>query len=80
MSKFVEIGDTSEDTTDSGNMLTLFAVFIILTVCSYVIYSGMEDQNSDSDLSDDFSDSDEKINEDDYERKLAIPDESSEEE
>ena len=78
MSKFVEIGDTSEDTTDSGNMLTLFAVFIILTVCSYVIYSGMEDQ--DSDLSDDVSDSDEKINEDDYERKLAIPNESSEEE
>ena len=61
-------------------MLTLFAVFIILTVCSYVIYSGMEDQGSDSDLSDDISDSDEKINEDDYERKLAIPDESSEEE
>lgn len=80
MLKFVEIGDTSEDTTDSGNMLTLFAVFIILTVCSYVIYSGMEDQDSDSDLSDDTSDSDEKINEDDYERKLAIPDESSEEE
>ena len=77
MSKFVEIGDTSEDTTDSGNMLTLFAVFIILTVCSYVIYSGMEDQDSDSDLSDDVSDSDEKTNEDDYERKLAIPDESS---
>ena len=80
MSKFVEIGDISEDTTDSGNMLTLFAVFIILTVCSYVIYSGMEDQDSDSDLSDDVSDSDEKIKEDDYERKLAIPDESSEEE
>ena len=40
----------------------------------------MEDQDSDSDLSDDTFDSDEKINEDDYERKLAIPDESSEEE
>lgn len=78
MLKFVEIGDTSEDTTDSGNMLTLFAVFIILTVCTYVIYSGMEDQ--DSELSDDDSASDEKINEDDYERELAIPDESSEEE
>lgn len=78
MLKFVEIGDTSEDTTDSGNMLTLFAVFIILTVCTYVIYSGMEDQ--DSELSDYDSASDEKINEDDYERELAIPDESSEEE
>ncbi|MEC8707124.1 MAG: ubiquitin-like protein [Candidatus Thermoplasmatota archaeon] len=80
MSKFVEIGDTSENTTDSGNMLTLFAVFIILTVCSYVIYSGMEDQDSDSDLSDDVSDSDEEIKEDDHEKKLAIPVESSEEE
>ena len=36
MLKFVEIGDTSEDTTDSGNMLTLFAVFIILTVISLI--------------------------------------------
>ena len=80
MSKFVEIGDTSENTTDSGNMLTLFAVFIILTVCSYVIYSGMEDQDSDSDLSDDVSDSDEEINEDGHEKKLVIPVESSEEE
>ena len=80
MSKFVEIGDTSENTTDSGNMLTLFAVFIILTVCSYVIYSGMEDQDSDSDLSDDVSDSDEEIKEDGHGKKLAIPVESSEEE
>ena len=80
MSKFVEIGDVSEDTTDSGNMLTLFAVFIILTVCSYVIYSGMENQDSDSELSDEDSDSGEKSNEDEYERELAIPDESLEEE
>ena len=80
MSKFVEIGDVSEDTTDSGNMLTLFAVFIILTVCSYVIYSGMENQDSDSELSDEASDSGEKSNEDEYERELAIPDESLEEE
>ena len=70
----------SEDTTDSGNMLTLFAVFIILTVCSYVIYSGMENQDSDSELSDEDSDSGEKLNEDEYERELAIPDESLEEE
>ena len=80
MYKRQEIGDASEDTTDSGNMLTLFAVFIILTICSYVIYSGMENQDPDSELSDVDSDSSEKTNEDDYERELAIPDESSEEE
>jgi hypothetical protein len=61
-------------------MLTLFAVFIILTVCSYVIYSGMENQDSDSELLDEDSDSGEKLNEDEYERELAIPDESLEEE
>ncbi|OIR20660.1 MAG: hypothetical protein BEU01_01360 [Marine Group III euryarchaeote CG-Epi4] len=80
MSKFVEVGDTSEDTTDSGNMLTLFAVFIILTVCSYVIYSGMEDEGLDSNPSDNDPDLEEEINEDDFERELAIPNESSEEE
>ena len=80
MSKFVEVGDTSEDTTDSGNRLTLFAVFIILTVCSYVIYSGMEDEGLDSNSSDNGPESDEEINEDAFERELAIPDESSEEE
>ena len=78
MLKFVEIGDTREDTTDSGNMLTLFALFTILTLCSYVIYTGIEDQ--DSDLSDVDSDSDEKTDEDDYGGELAIPDESLEEE
>ena len=80
MLKFVEIGDTSEDTTDSGNMLTLFAVFIILTVCSYVIYSGMEDEGLDSNSSDNGPGSDDETNEDEFERELAIPDEFSEEE
>ena len=78
MSKFVEIGDVSEDTTDSGNMLTLFAVFIILTVCSYVIYSGMVNLDSDWVLSVEDSDSGEKSNEDEFERVLAIADESLE--
>ena len=80
MLKFVEIGDTSEDTTDSGNMLTLFAVFIILTVCSYIIYSGMEDEGLDSNSSDKSPGSVDETNEDEFERELAIPDEFSEEE
>ena len=40
----------------------------------------MENQDSDSELSDEDSDSGEKLNEDEYERELAIPDESLEEE
>ena len=43
LSKFVEVGSKNTENEDSGNMLALFAILIILTVCSYIIYSGSED-------------------------------------
>ena len=43
LSKFVEVGSKSSEDKESGNMFALFAILIILTVCSYIIYSGAED-------------------------------------
>ena len=80
LSKFVEVGSKNTEEDDSGNMLVLFAILIILTVCSYIIYSGAEDAESESILSEIQSDSDDEVNEDEHRRDFAIPAESSEEE
>ena len=80
MSKFVEVGSKDIEETESGNMLALFVILVILGACSYTIYSGIEEQGSDSSPSGSKSDSDEEVNEDEHKREFAIPDESSEEE
>ena len=80
LSKFVEVGSKSSEDKESGNMFALFAILIILTVCSYIIYSGAEDADSESTISETKSDSDDEVNEDEHRREFAIPDESSEEE
>jgi len=80
LSKFVEVGSKNNEDKESGNMLVLFAILIILSVCSYIIYSGAEDVDSESTISETKSDSDDEVNEDEHRREFAIPDESSEEE
>jgi len=80
LSKFVEVGSKSNEDKESGNMLVLFAILTILSVCSYIIYSGAEDADSESTISETKSDSDDEVNEDEHRREFAIPDESSEEE
>ncbi|MFL2939505.1 MAG: hypothetical protein ACJZ37_01095 [Candidatus Poseidoniales archaeon] len=80
MSKFVEVGSKDVEEGESGNMLSLLVILVILTACSYIIYSGIEEQDSDSSLSESKSDSSEEVNEDEHKREFAIPDESSEEE
>ena len=80
MSKFVEVGSKDVEEGESGNMLSLLVILVILTACSYIIYSGIEEQDSDSSLSGSKLDSNEEVNEDEHKREFAIPDESSEEE
>ena len=80
LSKFIEVGIKNSEEKESGDMLALFCILIILTVCSYMIYSGMEDIDLDSKLSENESDSDESVNEDEHRREFALPDDSSEEE
>ena len=80
MSKFVEVGSKDVEEGESGNMLSLLVILVILTACSYIIYSGIEEQDSDSSPSGGKSDSSEEVNEDEHKREFAIPDESSEEE
>ena len=76
MSKFVEIGDNSIKKEDSSNMLTLFVILIILVACTYIIYSGMEDQDLDSEL----TNIDKEIFSNEAKEELAISDDYSEEE
>ena len=76
MSKFVEVGSKNVEEKEPGNILALFVILIILSACSYIIYKGIEDQDSDLSLSESKPDSDE----DEHKRELAIPDGSSEEE
>ena len=80
MSKFVEVGSKDVEEAESGNMLALVVILAILTACSSIIYSGIEEQDSDSSLSGSKLDSNEEVNEDENKREFAIPDESSEEE
>ena len=80
MSKFVEVGNKDVEEAESGNMLALVVILVILTACSYIIYSGIEEQDLDSSLPGSKSDSDEEANDDEHKREFAIPDESSEEE
>ncbi len=53
LSKFVEVGSKSADDKESGNMFALFVILMILTLCSYIIYSGAEDADelSEEDIS-----------------------------
>ena len=80
MSKFVEVGSKNVEEKEPGNILALFVILIILSACSYIIYTGVEDQDSDLSLSESKPDSGEEIDEDEHKGELAIPDESSEEE
>ena len=43
MSKFVEVGSKDVEEKESGNMLVLLAISIILAACSFIIYSGVEE-------------------------------------
>ncbi len=43
MSKFVEVGSKDVEEKESGNILVLLAISIILAACSFIIYSGVEE-------------------------------------
>jgi len=80
LSKFVEVGSKEDDEKTSGDMFALIGILMILSISSYIIYSGVEDEDSESIISETKSDSDDEVNEDEHRREFALPDESSEEE
>ena len=51
--KFVQVGGQAEEERDSGAFVGLFGIFLILAICSYVIYSGMEEMEEELDNDED---------------------------
>ena len=80
MNRFIEIESGDDFSKSDGSWAGLLAIFIILSLCSYIIYTGAEDQISDSGESKEESDSNSEVVQDEDKREMAIPDSSSEEE
>jgi len=78
LSKFVHVAETSVSSKESGSWIALVAVFVILSISSYIIYSGIEDE-SDSSESDEDIEEDNNVQEDDHLREMAIPQDDEEE-
>ena len=70
-----EIETEDEFSKSDGSWTGLLAIFIILSFCSYIIFTGMEDQVSESVESED-----EEVSQDEDKREMAITNESSEDE
>ena len=75
LNRFVEIETEDEFSKSDGSWTGLLAIFIILSICSYIIFTGMEDQVSESVESED-----EEVSQDEDKREMAITNESSEDE
>ena len=75
LNRFVEIETEDEFSKSDGSWTGLLAIFFILSFCSYIIFTGMEDQVSESVESED-----EEVSQDEDKREMAITNESSEDE
>ena len=75
LNRFVEIETEDEFSKSDGSWTGLLAIFIILSFCSYIIFTGMEDQVFESVESED-----EEVSQDEDKREMAITNESSEDE
>jgi len=76
LSRFVEIETISDPSKDSGTWGALLAIFVLLCLCSYIIYNDMEEYDNIGDIEDPSS----NVNEDIEERsEAAITDEMEEE-
>ena len=79
LSKFIEIETTSNVSKDSGSWFALFAVFVVLSVCSYILYSGVEEDLYSSDTEKESDSSNENIEGAEVLREMALPQENKEE-
>ena len=79
LSRFIEIESVDDFSKSDGSWLGLFGIFAIMSLCSYIIYNGMEDEVPGSPKSDDEINTTEEIGEDEDKREIAIPDEASKE-
>ena len=64
LNRFIEIESADSFTKSEGSWTALLAIFVLMSLCSYIIYTGMEDELDiiDSKSSDDDVDDEEKEN------------------
>ncbi|MED6306018.1 MAG: hypothetical protein VX898_03725, partial [Candidatus Thermoplasmatota archaeon] len=76
LSRFVEVETSVSSPKSSDSWLALLTVFMVLTLCSYILYSGMEDdmESHDTGAEEEF-----EVEEDEHLREMALPQENEEE-
>ena len=77
--RFLQVESDSEiNTKSSGSWTALLAVFTLMSLCSYIIYTGIEEEVITSDSIDDSSPED-TISEDEHLREIALSEEIDDE-
>ena len=79
MTRFLEVGSDDNFTKSEGSWTVLLTISILLSLCSYIIYTGMEDEISVESDSESSEQSNEQIEGDDDLRQMAIPQENEDE-
>ncbi len=79
LTRFLEVGSDDNFTKSEGSWTVLLTISILLSLCSYIIYTGMEDEISVESDSESSEQSNEQIEGDDDLRQMAIPQENEDE-
>jgi len=79
LSKFVHVEGNSSTTSEYGVWIALLAVFVILSVCSYIIYSGIEDESDSASSEAGGGSEDSDVQDDEHLGEIAIPQDDEEE-
>ena len=76
LSRFIEVETSVSSSKSSGSWISLLAVFVVLMLCSYIIYSGMEEDMESHDTG---AEEEIEVEEDEHLRGMALPQETEEE-
>ena len=79
LTRFLEVGPDDNFIKSEGSWTALLAITIILSLCSYIIYAGMEEEISAEAYSEDSESSNEEIDGDSDLREIALTQENDEE-
>ena len=75
LNRFIEIESADSFTKSEGSWTALLAIFVLMSLCSYIIYTGMEDESEVIDS----ESSEEEVEDDEDLREMAIPQETDDE-
>ena len=69
LNRFIEVESSDSFTKSEGSWTALLAIFVLMSLCSYIIYTGMEDESEVVES----ESSDEDVEDDEDLREIAIP-------